>query len=62
MVEELSQRTGIECTLDDLTYSFFRTDADSIFSPTHTEKKSQYVKEICPVRGVYSEISRKRDY
>lgn len=46
MVEELSQRTGIECTLEDLAYSFYRTEADSIFSQTQTKKKRQYIKEM----------------
>lgn len=46
MVTDLSQRTGIECTLDDLTYSFYRMEADSIFSPTQTKKKRKYVKDM----------------
>lgn len=44
-IDILSKAAGIECTLEDLKYSYYRMIADSIFEPKQKAKKKKYVQE-----------------
>lgn len=45
IVKSVSEKTGIDCTFEDLHYSYYRMIADSIYDPKQKQKKKKFVKE-----------------